>query len=584
MSRGLKGFSLNNTIKKRLTFSIITLIFAAMIVLTAVLNFVFYDSQKTRELENIQKSTSELKVSLELILAMVHGIADSIDIDPSLLLYSASTSEERAAFRQSKEKIDEQLHNLEISSNFILGLYVIGDSENIFSSSDTLQEIRLITEYELFILKDLRHDVFYSGIHSQSYQAYNNQSVISYTQPILNPNTDIPIGRIIVDIDYSYMKSLFKSFAKTSKEKILIIDNQRREFFSNSFDASDFQLLQNSDLFSTESNQIETQVNGENVVVIFDTVRYSDWKIIRVISLEALTASLISQMLLSLAVLVGFILVTIPMILRLSETFIRPILRLNSSVAQINRGQYDIQLPIERTDEIGQLTESFNSMTATLKRNIDQLIADEKTKSALQFEILQSQINPHFLYNTLDSIRWVALIHNNDVVADMTNALIRLLRYNISSSDQEEVSLSEEIESIQNYAFLQKYRFGDTFDIQYDIPKTIFQYQTLKFILQPFIENAILYATNPDNEKCSIVIKAREKNGKLFISVIDNGQGFDVTQPVNTVKKSTMHTGIGIHNVKKRITLYYGGNYGLKVLSSPNKGTKIIIKIPSIQN
>lgn len=209
-----------------------------------------------------------------------------------------------------------------------------------------------------------------------------------------------------------------------------------------------------------------------------------------------------------------------------------------------------------------------------------------KKKADMEFQILQAQINPHFLYNTLDSIKWLAVIQNVHNISSMTNSLINLLKYNISRNNKT-VMLSEELESVKNYVNIQKYRYGDIFEVTYDVNEDLLEYRILKFILQPIVENAIFHGFENMEGNCLIKIIARKKDEYLIIEIIDNGIGItnerleDIQSPN---KDKGKFSGIGLRNIEERIKLYFGEKYGLTIDSKLHEGTHVSLFLPIISN
>ena len=198
---------------------------------------------------------------------------------------------------------------------------------------------------------------------------------------------------------------------------------------------------------------------------------------------------------------------------------------------------------------------------------------------------LQAQINPHFLYNTLDSIIWLAANRKNKDVLEMTSALSKLFRIGISKGDQV-ITIENEIEHITSYLTIQKMRYKDKFDYTIKIDPKILQMKTIKLILQPIIENSIYHGIKNKKGKGNIEIIGEKKRFEVVLHVIDDGVGMTkdkVMQLFLPKKTDSNPSGIGINNVNDRIKLYYGPKYGIKCISSPNKGTKIMIHLPQIK-
>jgi two-component system sensor histidine kinase YesM len=250
----------------------------------------------------------------------------------------------------------------------------------------------------------------------------------------------------------------------------------------------------------------------------------------------------------------------------------------------VENGHLDINVKVNSQDEFGQLSQSFDNMVVKLKDYMDKEFNEQKKKSEMKFQILQNQINPHFLYNTLDSVKWLATIQNVPNISEMVTSLINLLRYNLLDTDRL-TTLAEEIEGVKNYIVIQKYRYGNIFTVSYNISESIMSCKILRFILQPIVENAIYHGFENLSKQGAIEINAYQTDQNLTIEVIDNGSGPGIDNIGENIvyQRSDSFNGIGLNNIQERIQLYFGAQYGLKLFAGENnKGTIVTITVPFI--
>ncbi|MCP1310135.1 cache domain-containing sensor histidine kinase [Paenibacillus tyrfis] len=266
----------------------------------------------------------------------------------------------------------------------------------------------------------------------------------------------------------------------------------------------------------------------------------------------------------------------------LSHRFSKPIKNLQDKMKQVEKGNFDIRAEIEQQNEIGQLGRTFNLMVGHTKELMSEIIRNEETKRKSELKVLQAQINPHFLYNTLDSIIWMAEGKKHEEVVLMTSALAKLFRASINKSD-ELVPLFIEIEHIRSYLLIQKMRYKEKLDYRIDVSQDIMACKTIKILLQPFVENAIYHGIKNKPGCGLITIAGREKDGKIVFTIEDNGLGMtpDQLRHILVPKTGTERgTGVGIANVHERIQLYFGTSYGVSFESEPEKGTRVTLTIP----
>ena len=267
----------------------------------------------------------------------------------------------------------------------------------------------------------------------------------------------------------------------------------------------------------------------------------------------------------------------------LARSITGPIQRLRDSMARMQKGEFDhVRLEVETKNEIGVLTEAFNEMADRIRSLMEQIIYEQQEKRKSEMKALQSQINPHFLYNTLDSIIWMAEGKKNDEVVVMTASLARLLRQTIGT-EEEETPISREFEYVRSYLTIQKMRYKDKLDFFMELDPSIGQEMIVKLILQPIVENAIYHGLKYKETKGMLSVMGYGTLDNIIIEIRDNGIGMDQETLDHIFEKHKVNyqsNGVGVYNVQKRLLLYYGQGYGLSYSSTPGEGTVVTVKIP----
>jgi sensor histidine kinase YesM len=258
---------------------------------------------------------------------------------------------------------------------------------------------------------------------------------------------------------------------------------------------------------------------------------------------------------------------------------------LEKSMNKVEKGDFSVLIHPVSYDEIGMLALRFNYMTERIHNLIDTVYKDQVEKQKAKYQMLVAQINPHFLYNTLGSIRWLANKNGQPDIEAMVGALIHLLRS--SSHENNFVTVGDEINNVKNYIILQKFRYENRFQIRYEIASSVEPCYMLKLVVQPLVENALYHGIDMVRGDGLIVVRAFPKGKKLIVEVEDNGVGMDPETVGSILKNSKKENrfgfnGIGIHNVNDRIRLFYGPDYGLSYKSSQGKGTTAVVEMPLI--
>ena len=335
-----------------------------------------------------------------------------------------------------------------------------------------------------------------------------------------------------------------------------------------------------------ESRGIERyRMNGEPCLVSFNKDSQSGVVVIEIMDMAVLKND--SLMLMQTVGLIFFscVLLGISMSFLFTNAVRKPIDRLVNHVGRIAKGDFSQEESLESQDEIGLIGKAVNSMSSQIEQLMDKRLEDEKEKSSLEIRMLQAQINPHFLYNTLDSIKWIAVIQKNSGIVKAVTALSKLLK-NMAKGVDERVTLREELDFVRDYVTIEKLKYVEMFDLEIDIrEETLYDARIVKLTLQPLVENAIFSGIEPGGKNGTIQISAYERDKCLCINVRDDGIGIPeekIPELLNHSEKlkGDQMSSIGMPNVDRRLKLIYGEAYGLSVESREGEYTQITVTIP----
>lgn len=267
----------------------------------------------------------------------------------------------------------------------------------------------------------------------------------------------------------------------------------------------------------------------------------------------------------------------------ISKKLTRPIHRLVTTMQEVASGNLDVHIAVDTGDEFDRIGNSFNDMTLRIKELIEKLLDEEKQKQDIRLEALQAKINSHFLYNSLNLIRYKAKEYDADDIREITTALISLLQASVSDS-KELISIESEISYAMQYMTIQQYHTGRKVPCILDVQESVLSYAIPKLILQPLIENIFFHAFTEAVEKDEIRIIVRDQDGRIFFSITDNGAGADVEQIQRMLNDNSSPTTrqrhIGIGNVQQRLVLWFGSEAKLQYLNEPEGGTTVSFSIP----
>ena len=253
----------------------------------------------------------------------------------------------------------------------------------------------------------------------------------------------------------------------------------------------------------------------------------------------------------------------------------RPLVDMCREMDQVSRGRLDVSMEDQRYYETSLLVNHFNNMVEELQRLVEKVRQTEQEKQRVEMEVLEAQVNPHFIYNTLEAVKWMAIAQKSPNIPQVITALVKLLTMSISVKTKT-VTVREELDYLKQYLLLMEFRFNNNYRVIYQIDPETQEAETVKMVLQPLVENAIFHGFSNQSGEIRITICARD--GVLIMEVQDNGCGFDDTREKPLRRRS--FTGVGTANIHSRIQLQYGEEYGLKLWSEPGKGTRVTIRQP----
>jgi two-component system, sensor histidine kinase YesM len=396
------------------------------------------------------------------------------------------------------------------------------------------------------------------------------------------------IGYLTMSMDKAYLKERIQKFDPTEERHIIILDKDNNVVISNSNDkelSAVTSWISNAtkDLANTDT-LIEIPESGKMIVNNYQS-ELTGWKIISLISMNEISEgpALIGKTIFLIglvAIIIGIIIIWIS-----TNYIVRPLNKLSLVMDEVEKDNFNVQLQIDRSDELGRVGESFNRMMNKINNLISDIYQKDINEKDAQLRALRAQINPHFLYNTLDTINWMAQFGKSDEVSKMTTSLSRLLKKSITNNG-EFIRLEEEMNYIDDYMTIQKIRFQDKIHYSVHVDPEAKNCLVPKLILQPIVENAMIHGIEKKIGNGFLFINGKIKNNKLHIEVLDNGVGMDENTVASLSEGRYVSlddrrgTGNGILNVQNRIQLLFGDDNGLKIESNLNVGTSFELILP----
>lgn len=395
-------------------------------------------------------------------------------------------------------------------------------------------------------------------------------------------------GVFFIDLNYSAISGLCDQSTVGTKGYAFILDakgnivyHPQQQQLYNELQTENISLI-----MDTDEDTVLTGTGNDGKLYSISRSEKTGWTVVDCTNVKELLSK--SRQAQSVYVLTAIILVIVALLFSrfMARSITLPIQKLRDSMKKVQEGDFSVSdVVVDSKNEIGSLTKSFDVMTHRIHELMEQNVHEQEEKRKSELKALQSQINPHFLYNTLDSIIWMAEGKKNEEVVLMTASLARLLRQSISNED-EVVPIANEVEYARGYLTIQKMRYKDKLEFQIDVDSSILYIPLIKLVLQPIIENAIYHGLKYKESKGLLIVKGFMKDGNAVLQVIDDGVGMDADTLAHIYDRHKVNyhsNGVGVYNVQKRLKLYYGEDYGITYTSELGKGTTATITIPGRQ-
>jgi len=433
---------------------------------------------------------------------------------------------------------------------------------------------------------------YFTGPHAQQLFYEKYPWVVTYSQQInwVDKNKKQQEGILAIDMNFSSVSELCQLVKLGKTGYVYLIDNQGKIVYHPR------QQLLNSQIINEDFDSVNAKIFGifrsrfenRNRLTIIETVSLCRWRIVGVAFTDELMEGMSGFNLLLGILLLFCIIVTIIIAQLVSNWITHPIKQLEKLMQNVEKDNFRSPPMVTGNKEVQVLSESFTKMVERIRSLMEDIISTQEMKRKFELDALQAKINPHFLYNTLDSVVWMAERGDTQGVIKMIAALARLFRVSISKG-HDIITIQEELEHVRSYLTIQQMRYKDKFEFSIDFEEELANCPTIKLIIQPIVENSIYHGIKYLQEMGHIDIRVYGVSNKdILIEIQDNGIGMDKKTVSTILENDGKHlsdgNGIGVRNVHQRIQLYYGRDYGLSIESEQDVGTLVRIKIPRKDN
>ncbi len=575
------------TIFNSIAFKVFLLFLILMGIIIISMNYITYDNTikiiENEQKENYFKLLDETENILTLYVKNIQSLIGTMAEKETIRNYNI----------KNRDIISNELSFFYTSNiEYIDTIHFIGEDNYIITTN-------MITS--MFLENQKSSDLYKNAVENPGgiywtlpYENYFNDVLVSCSKAVCGYDGKL-LGVLVIDINFRNIDRNISNGYSWKGNSFIIIDEGGIIVSSNSKDNKTEDIKKTLEKYSIDSNIFSElmlyergyleykNLKKQKVMVYYSNYRKLGLKILNIVDYSIIKERL--NFVRRKYILFGGIFFILIMIMAyfFAIYISKPIKKLTCEIEKVKNGNLSVKIPVQRKDEIGKLGEEFNNMIKRVEELIIKAVEHEREKKENDFKLLQAQINPHFLYNTLSSVNCLAGMRRFNEIQTMITSLINLLQSSINKMS-EIITLRQEKENLKNYCNIQKLRYGGKFNIIYNMDENLMDFKIPKLVLQPIVENSIFHGIQPKSGIGTIRVSAIMIISRIILTIEDDGVGMDEKRIrevlLEDYSSEEGFTKVGIVNVNRRIKHYFGDEYGLSIESRLNQGCKVEISIP----
>lgn len=585
----MKDLLLNVSLRTRMLLSNIVVALIPFLMFSIVSGSIFLDhAQKTAEEHSVQlihQVSNSMDVYVETIEKMVNYIQLELQDTPFFTMESEGAS----GWDSETAYIRSVLENVANSHREVAGIF-IATKEDLYVSTgmsrisrDPFQNERWYRE-ALENPEEIQLISVVTGRNIVTNRSYSIDDVFSLAKAVQDPETGEVLGVILLDIRHDIIQSSINGVTIGEKGFVFVMDQEDNIVYTpvNGI------VYRVNPKWVKAMEPMSVQIQGGSYQIRSELSPYTGWRTVGVFSMDEVMSSVNTIVyILFTCVIISLVLVVI-VSFKFSRTLTNPIFKLKRLMKQAESGDLTVRFNFEHNDEIGELGQSFNHMIARIDQLIQMVYVEQENKRTAEMKSLQEQIKPHFLYNTLDTISWMARDYDAEDIVRLVDALTNMFRIGLSHG-KDIITVKEEITHVSNYLYIQKIRYKDKLNYVIHVDESLYAIEVPKLILQPLVENAIYHGVKAKRGGGTITITGVPEGENLVFTVQDNGAGMPQEKVEELNRRMSERSvldekkSFGLFYIRERIQLCYGTGYGVHVESALGEGTRVTITLPLYQ-
>ena len=585
----MKDLLLNVSLRTRMLLSNIVVALIPFLIFSIVSGFVFLDhAQKTAEEHSVQlihQVSNSMDVYVETIEKMVNYIQLELQDTPFFTMESEGAS----GWDSETAYIRSVLENVANSHREVAGIF-IATKEDLYVSTGMSRISRDPFQNERWYREasenpeEIQLISVVTGRNIVTNRSYSIDDVFSLAKAVQDPETGEVLGVILLDIRHDIIQSSINGVTIGEKGFVFVMDQEDNIVYTpvNGI------VYRVNPKWVKAMEPMSVQIQGGSYQIRSELSPYTGWRTVGVFSMDEVMSSVNTIVyILFTCVIISLVLVVI-VSFKFSRTLTNPIFKLKRLMKQAESGDLTVRFNFEHNDEIGELGQSFNHMIARIDQLIQMVYVEQENKRTAEMKSLQEQIKPHFLYNTLDTISWMARDYDAEDIVRLVDALTNMFRIGLSHG-KDIITVKEEITHVSNYLYIQKIRYKDKLNYVIHVDESLYAVEVPKLILQPLVENAIYHGVKAKRGGGTITITGVPEGENLVFTVQDDGAGM-LQEKVEELNRRMSERSVldekksfGLFYIRERIQLCYGTGYGVHVESALGEGTRVTITLPLYQ-
>ena len=585
----MKDLLLNVSLRTRMLLSNIVVALIPFLIFSIVSGFVFLDhAQKTAEEHSVQlihQVSNSMDVYVETIEKMVNYIQLELQDTPFFTMESEGAS----GWESETDYIRSVLENVANSHREVAGIF-IATKEDLYVSTGMSRISRDPFQNERWYREasenpeEIQLISVVTGRNIVTNRSYSIDDVFSLAKAVQDPETGEVLGVILLDIRHDIIQSSINGVTIGEKGFVFVMDQEDNIVYTpvNGI------VYRVNPKWVKAMEPMSVQIQGGSYQIRSELSPYTGWRTVGVFSMDEVMSSVNTIVyILFTCVIISLVLVVI-VSFKFSRTLTNPIFKLKRLMKQAESGDLTVRFNFQHNDEIGELGQSFNHMIARIDQLIQMVYVEQENKRTAEMKSLQEQIKPHFLYNTLDTISWMARDYDAEDIVRLVDALTNMFRIGLSHG-KDIITVKEEITHVSNYLYIQKIRYKDKLNYVIHVDESLYAIEVPKLILQPLVENAIYHGVKAKRGGGTITITGVPEGENLVFTVQDNGAGMPQEKVEELNRRMSERSvldeqkSFGLFYIRERIQLCYGTGYGVHVESTLGEGTRVTITLPLYQ-